>query len=73
MATNAQFCSRDKDWSSPACYEQEQAGSQEMGERQPAPEGCLPLILWSLQDELKALKEGFLYAWSSSNRYSLHF
>ena len=34
-----------------------------------APSGCLPLLLWSVKDELGDMKEGWKYASSRENRF----
>lgn len=36
--------------------------------KEEAPEGCIPLLLWGVKDEFKALREGLQYACSPSNR-----
>ncbi len=36
-----------------------------------APQGFIPLILWGLRDEFKALKEGMAYACSPENRSNI--
>ena len=43
------------------------------GASEEAPTGCLPLVLWSMRDELGDLKEGWKYASNFENRQVLCF
>ena len=47
-------------------FDVEDGGTME-GVEQP-PTGCLNLVVWSMRDELAALREGWRYVWSRSNR-----